>query len=149
MSTGFGTGQVDLRTVNTNLNDVQLRAAAGDHTALLQLIERHLSRLESRYVEPIAYSAQQINIQGSTTNFGQRIDFTTTPHNSVILSVIAGTLNLWVGDYSGMGQSTNPQIQIAAGTTQQLFLPLNGWVYTIVNPSSTVALLGSLIPVAL
>lgn len=150
MSAGFGTGQVDLRTVSpAKLTDLQLRAAAGDHTALLQLIERHLSRIDDRYVEPAAFSPQQLNIQGSAVTFTQRIDFTTTPHNSLLISVITGTLNLFVGDYSGIGQAANPHMQIAAGTTQQLFLPLKGWVYTVVNPSTTTALLGTLTPIAL
>lgn len=147
--TGWGIGGVDPRSQNQHLSKQQLAAAAGDTTALLQLIEQHLARIEERYVEPAMFSPNQISIQGSATAFTTRLDFSTQPHNSVIISVVAGTLNLLVGDYSGINQAANPHIQLSSGTTQQLFLPLQGRVYTIINPSSTSVLTAVLTPVAL
>ena len=115
----------------------------------MQLIEKHLAALEARYVEPQVFQPQQINIVASAAVFTQRIDFTTIPHNAVLISVQAGTLNLYVGDYSGMSQAANPHVQLVAGTTQQIFLPLLGRVYTCINPSTTVSLLACLTPIAL
>ena len=149
MPTGFGTGHIDQRVEHPQISDLQLQGAAGDTTALLQLIEGHLRAVRDRYVEPQLWQPQQINIVASANVFTQRIDFSTIPHNSVLISVEAGTLNLFVGDYSGMSQGTNPHIQLSAGTTQQIFLPLLGRVYTCINPSTTVNLLACLTPIAL
>ena len=91
-----------------------------------------------------------INIPGSAVAFSQRIDLSTQPHNSVILCVTAGTLNLWLGDYSQPAQAAQPNFgqYVAVSNTQFLF-KLSGRVYTIVNPSATVTLLASLVAIAL
>lgn len=149
MATGWGTAPVDIRTTHINLSDLQLRAAAGDTVALLQLIERHLQHIEAKYVEPALFTPQQITIKASGTVFGQRLDFSTQIHNSVIANVVTGTLNLWIGDYNGIGQQAQPHFQFVAGSTVQLFFPLAGRVYTVVNPSSTDDLVCCLTPVAL
>lgn len=147
---GFGVGAIDPRTENLQQDPLAIAAAGGDHTALLQLIERHLSRLEERYVEPALLQPQQISIPGSATVFTARIDLTTQQHNSVLICVTAGTLNLWAGDYSGISQGANPNLgSYAAVSNTQLFLPLAGRVYTIINPSTTVALVASMVPIAL
>lgn len=147
---GFGIGQFDPRAANIQRDPLELAAAGGDHTALLRLIERHLGRIEDRYVEPAMLQPQQISILGSATVFTVRIDLTTQPHNSVLICVNAGTLNLWAGDYSGIGQTANPNLgSYAAVSNTQLFLPLAGRVYTVINPSTTVALVASLVPIAL
>lgn len=147
--TGFGLAQVDPRATDQHVSKQELAAAAGDTTALLQLIEQHLARIEERYVEPANFSPQQISIPGSATQFATRLDFSTQPHNAFIVSVMSGTLNLFVGDYSGMAQATNPHMQFLSGTNQQVFIPLQGRVYTIINPSTTVLLLACFTPVAL
>lgn len=147
--TGFGLGQIDPRVNPTNVNRQLLAAEAGDTTALLQLIERHLRDLADRYAEPVNFSPQQINIQGSATAFTNRLDFSQQPHNSLLISVTGGTLNLLVGDYSGISQAVSPHIQVASGTNLQLFFGLAGRVYTIINPSATAALVACVTPVAL
>jgi hypothetical protein len=150
MSTGFGIGRVDPRTTNNQISDTQLKAAAGDHTALLKLIEQHLRRLQDKYAENPVFQPQQVFIQGASEAASLKIDLTTTPHNSLLLCVTAGTLNLWVGDYGGIGQSANPNAgQYVAITNQQLFFPLQGRVYTVVNPSTSVDLVACLTPIAL
>ena len=147
---GFGIGQFDPRTGNLQRDPLALAAAGGDHTALLQLIERHLGRLDDRYVEPALLQPQQISILGSATVFTTRVDLTTQSHNSVLICVTSGTLNLWAGDYSGISQAANPNLgSYAAVSNTQIFLPLAGRVYTIINPSTTVALTASLVPIAL
>lgn len=146
---GFGEARIDPRAQNQNISDQELLAAAGDHTALLQRIEQHLNNLDKRYVESPVLQPVQINIQGSATAFSQRIDYSNVPHNSVIVNVTAGTLNVWWGDYSGIGQSANPHFQVAGGQTTQLFLPLLGRVYTVVNPSTTIAVVACLTPAAI
>lgn len=147
---GFGMGQFDPRAANIQRDPLSLAAAGGDHTALLQLIERHLARIEEKYVEPATEQPQQINIPGSATAFTSRIDLSTQPHNSVLICVTAGTLNLWLGDYSGISQGANPNLgSYAAVSNTQIFLTLRGRVYTIINPSTTVALVASLVPIAL
>ena len=147
---GFGIGKFDPRAANIQRNPLALAAAGGDHTALLQLIEQHLGDLVARYAETQLLQPQQINILGSATQFTSRIDLSPQPHNSVLICVTAGTLNLWAGDYSGIGQAANPNLgSYAAVSNTQLFLPLAGRVYTIINPSTTVALVASLVPIAL
>lgn len=147
--TGFGLGQIDPRVNPTNVNRQLLAAEAGDTTALLQLIERHLRDLSERYAEPVNFSPQQINIVASGTQFTARLDFSTQPHNSLLISVTAGTLNILVGDYSGVSQAVNPHAQIGAGTTQQLFFGLAGRVYTLINPSAVTNLVACVTPIAL
>lgn len=147
---GFGIGSFDPAAANLQQDPLVLAAAGGDHTALLQLMERHLARLEERYVEPAVLQPQQINIQGSATNFQTPLDLTTLPHNSLLICVVAGTLNLWIGNYSGIGQGANPNAgSYVAVSNTQIFLPLSGHYYTILNPSTTVALVASLVPIAL
>ena len=147
---GFGAGQFDPEAANLQHDPLVLAAAGGDHTALLQLIERHLGRIDEKYVEPSLEQPTQINIPGSATEFTARIDFTTQPHNSIIICVTAGTLNLWLGDYSGISQAANPNFgSYSAVSNDQKFLSLRGRVYTIINPSTTVALTASLVPIAL
>lgn len=147
---GFGIGRFDPGAANIQRDPLQLAAFGGDHTALLQLIERHLANLDERYVEPALMQPQQINIAGSAVAFTERIDLTTQRHNSALICVTAGTLNLWAGDYSGIGQAANPQLgSYVAVSNTQIFLPLAGRVYTIINPSTTVALVASLVPIAL
>lgn len=147
--TGFGLAQIDPRVASPKLSELQALAAAGDTTALLQLIEQHLDRVEKRYVEDPLAAPNQVNIPGSAVAFTNRLDFSTTPHNSLIVSVTAGTLNLMLGDYSGLNQASQPHLQFAAGTVTQLFFPLQGRVYIVINPSSTIALTACVTPVAL
>jgi len=146
-NTGFGIGGVLPRP---NISPDEIAAAAGNHTKLLQLIEQHLRSIREKYVEQPLEQPQGINILGSATNFTQRIDLTSQPHNSLILCVTAGTLNLWMGDYGGMPQAAVPNFgSYGAGVNQQFFLTLKGRVYTVINPSATVTLTASLIPLAI
>src|SRR5689334_6389968 len=94
--TGFGLGD---NLPPPTISEDQALAAAGDHTRLLQLIEKHLRRVEEKFVEQPLEQPFPINIPGSATNYWQRIDYSNQPHNSFIICVVAGTLNLWVGDY--------------------------------------------------
>ena len=148
--TGFGLGSVDLATRSENISDLQLLAQAGDHTALLQLMVQYLKSLSDRYAEPQLLQPVQISLSGAAGQTTQRIDYSNQAHNSVLVCVNNGTLNLFAGDYSGMSQTANPNLgAYSAGTNQQLFLPLQGRVYTVINPSTTVTLTAVLIPIAL
>src|SRR5690242_3114365 len=144
--TGFGIGGV---LPPPNISQDQIRAAAGDHTKLLQLIEKHTRDLAEKFVEQPLEQPQVIQIAGSASAYFQRVDLSTQPHNSLVLCIFAGTLNLWIGDYGNPPQSAVPNFgSYAAGTNIQFFLPLRGRVYTVVNPSTTVTLQASLIPIA-
>jgi hypothetical protein len=145
---GWGTGKIDDRA-KKKIPEADLLAASGDTTALLQLIEQHTRAVSDRYVEDPLLQPQQIFIVGAAGAPSVRIDFSNQRHNSLIISVTTGTLNLFLGDYSGMPQAASPHLQIAAGSTQQFFLPLQGRVYTVINPSSTVNLTACLTPIAL
>jgi len=145
--TGFGTGGV---MPAPPITEEEAMAAQGDTGTLLKLMEQHLRRLAEKYVEKPVDQPNVFTIQASAAVFTKRLDYTTQPHNSLIICVNAGTLNLFSGDYSGVGQSTTPNYGIfTAGTPIQLFLPLSGRVWTIINPSSAVDLVASVIPVAL
>jgi hypothetical protein len=144
--TGFGIGGV---LPPPDISQDQMRAAAGDHTTLLKLIEKHTRDLADKYVEQPLEQPNVIQIVGSATAYFQRLDLSTQPHNSFIICVFAGTLNLWVGDYGNPAQSAVPNWgTYAAGANIQYFLTLRGRVYTIVNPSTTVTLQASFIPIA-
>lgn len=144
--TGFGIGSI---LPPPNISQDEMRAAAGDHTKLLQLIEKHTRAVAEKFVEQPLEQPNVIQIAGSTTAYFQRLDYSNQPHNSFILCVTAGTLNLWVGDYGNPAQAAVPNWgTYAAPTNIQYFLTLKGRVYTIVNPSATVTLQASLIPLA-
>lgn len=145
--TGFGIGGIQPRP---NISPDEMAAAAGNHTKLLQLIEQHLRNIEGKYVEQIVEQPQAINLTGAAGNFAQKIDMSTQPHNSFVIAVQQGTLNLWLGDYMIPGQTAQPNFgSFAAGVTQQFFLPLKGRVYTVVNPSAVTTLLAAIIPLAI
>lgn len=147
---GFGAGAIDPRTANLQQDPLELAAAGGNHTALLQLMVRYLRRLDDKYVEQALEQPQQINIPGSATQFTTVVDFSTQPHNSVLICVTAGTLNLWLGNYGGIGQGANPNAgSYAAVSTTQLFFALKGRVYTVINPSAVALLTATIVPIAL
>src|SRR5690349_15785707 len=100
--TGFGIGGV---LPPPNISQDEMRAAAGDHTKLLQLIEKHTRAVAEKFVEQPLEQPYPINIPGSATAYFQRIDYSNQPHNSFIICVTAGTLNLWVGDYGNPPQT--------------------------------------------
>jgi hypothetical protein len=146
-ATGFGIGG-DLPAPHVTVEQMQI--AAGDLTALLQSMEKSLSRLADKYVEQGIEQPNVFTITGSAITFSQKFDYSTQRHNSLILCVFAGTLNLFLGDYSGQPQGTVPNCgQFGAGPPVQLFFPLKGRVYTVINPSTTIALTASVIPVAI
>lgn len=81
----------------------------------------------------------------AVANASQTIDLLQSPHNSVIISVITGTVNLFVGNYGGV-VSAIPHAQFAAtGQPVQLMFPKTGRVYTVVASGGAATL--TLIPV--
>lgn len=137
---GLGIAPVDLRQAGQGISDLQLRARRGDVSALLQLIEQHTGKLADRYAEPQFFDPQQFTLTGAVGSVSAVFDLTATPHNSLLICVTAGTLNLFAGDASGFNQATPPGLcQIPAVTTQQLFFPLQTRRYTLINPSTTVS----------
>ena len=149
--TGFGMGGMT-PAPGRPLSDLQSRAMQGDTAALLTLIERHLARLDEKYVEqPLEQTnVIQLAVSTATLSQSQKLDYSSQPHNSLIVCVIAGTLNLYLNDATGASISQVPNFgQYAAGSNQQYYFPLNGRIYTAVNPSTTVVLQAVLIPLAI
>jgi len=146
-ATGFGMGSiVPAAPVSEELQQI----VAGDQTAILQSMERSLRRLAEKFVETPIEQPNLFTLTGGAGAFALKLDYSTQPHNSVIICVLSGTLNLWLGDYVGQPQTASPNAgQYSLGPPSQLFFPLNGRVYTVVNPSSAVTLVASIIPVAI
>jgi hypothetical protein len=139
--TGFGIGSI---LPAPNISPDQMAAAAGNHTKLLQLIEQHLRRLADKYD---ANGVEQPGVFSIAVGASQKFDFSTQPHNSIIITVGVGTANLFSGDYTGASSTAVPNMGIyAAGTNQQFFFSRRGRVWTIVNGGAT-TLTGSFIPV--
>lgn len=134
------------------MSDLQARAMSGDVSALLTLIEQHTKAVREKYVEQPLEQTNVIQIAGSAvvSAVSQKLDYSSQPHNSLIICVIAGTLNLYLGDNTGAPQAQVPNFgQYGAGTNQQYYFPLNGRIYTIINPSTTVTLQAAIIPLAI
>lgn len=136
---GFGLGEVDLAAQAQHISDLLLKAKLGDHTALLQLIEAHLSKLQDKYVESPYFAPQiiQVPFVGSGSSPTVKFDLSDTPHNSLIMFGFAGSAGLLFGDYVGSNPAIATHSTISAGSTIQLFFPLQSRVYTLVNPSTT------------
>lgn len=144
--TGFGVG--GRVPAPPPLTDRELAAAAGDTTALLQQIAENTGKTAGKYVNNPLNQPRIFTIPGSATAFMQFMDLTTLPHNSFVFMVQAGTANLFIGEYTGAGQSDVPNYgQWTAGEKQQFLMEEAGRKYVIVNPSTTVTLTCVLIPV--
>jgi hypothetical protein len=145
--TGFGMGGV---LPAPDITEAQKQIIAGDHTALLKGMEESLRKLSDKYAEQPMEQSTIINIPGSATVFSTRLDLSTQEHNALLICVTSGTLNLWLGDYGGVGQTAQPNCgQYGAVSNTELFFALKGRVYTIVNPSATVTLQASIVAIAL
>lgn len=145
--TGFGIGGV-LPPPNISRDD--MLAAAGDHTKLLQLIEKHTRALADKYAETPVEQPVSIFLTGNAGSIAQKIDFSTQPHNSLQICVFSGTLNLFLGEATNAAQTQVPNYgQYAALTNTQLFLTLRGRIWTVVNPTAGTNLLAFVTPLAL
>jgi hypothetical protein len=148
--TGFGVGGLhDARTATPHQSEQDLLAAAGDTTAILQQIAAYLKKLDDKYANDVNLIPVSVTLTGAAGSTTQRVDMTRVPHDSVIISVIAGTANVFLGDYSGIGQSVVPHLQVPAGTAPQFFFGRAERIYTVVNPSTTTTLQAFVIPIAL
>jgi hypothetical protein len=144
--TGFGVGGV---LPTPEISEEQKAIAAGDVTALLRSMEKSLSLLARKYAEVLLEQPNLVTIAASAAVFSAKLDYSAQPHNGVIIGVLAGTLNLWLGDYSGVPQAAVPNLgQFTPGPPIQLFFGLKGRIYTLVNPSAVTDLVVSIIPVA-
>lgn len=127
--TGFGQIGIDDHANPSPVSDLEHQSAAGDINATLRLIERHLRRLDERYVEPIFEQPGAYIVPASTS---VKIDLSSNVSNSIVFSVITGTANVWIGEYQGIPVGAVPNFcQLGAGTTQQFFFSPKGRIFTI------------------
>lgn len=150
--TGFGVGGV-MPPPSRMPSDRELKAAAGDSSAILQLIQADIRRIADKYVERPTIQPIIFNLTGTTkANATQVIDMTTLPTNAFAIYVYAGTINLFIGEYSGAGQADVPNFgvySLAGIATDQKFLTLEGRKFVLINPSTTVTASGVFIPLAI
>jgi len=96
-----------------------------------------IKAMKEKYVDGDVEYQQVFNLgtTGSPGTFSQRLDFTQTPFNTVIIAVQSGNLNFFFGDYSG-DVTAIPHVPVAAGQAPQYMLRTAGRVLTITNPSA-------------
>ena len=144
--TGFGVG--GKLVPPKPLSDAELKAAAGDTGELLKQIAANTKKQADKFVNSPLNQPVIFQIPGSATAFSRLLVLTTLPHNSFIVMVQAGTIKLFIGEYTGAGQSDVPNYgQWTAGEKQQFLLEEAGRKYVLINPSTTITAICQLIPV--
>lgn len=132
---GYGTDLVNISDV-VQLSELEELARAGDTTALLQLIERHLSALASRHASERKIQPTIVQIPA---NQSFKADFSTVPHNTLVLCAIVNNVGVLFGDYSGIPATVNPHVPVSTGLPLVIPTPLQGQVYTLLNNNATAA----------
>lgn len=93
----------------------------------LKQIARDIAKITDKYVCPETLQPVPLQLLASARS---KIDLTSIRHNSFILSVFVGTVDLWFGDFvSGTGDPSH--VQAPAGSTLQLQMPDGGRCYTV------------------
>lgn len=101
----------------------------------LKQIARDIGLIREKYVAPDTLQPIPLQLNAGAR---QKIDLTVIRHNSWILSVFVGTVDLWFGDFvSGTGDP--PHIQVPAGSTVQIQMPDSGRAYTVGATAAGVA----------
>jgi hypothetical protein len=141
--TGFGVGGKVVPP--RDLSDAELKALNGDTGELLKQIAANTRRTADKYANKPLNQPRIVQLAISTST---SIDLTTLPHNSFILMVQTGTINLFVGEYTQATIADVPNYgQWTAGEKNQFLLEEAGRKYVLVNPSATVAAVAVIIPV--
>lgn len=126
MPLGWGTGSED--DVGINI-PAKRPGGAADHIA------EDIRRIREKYCVPTLFDANPIDLIAGNNVV---IDRTQMKINSFVLMVITGTVNLWIGSYSGVpAAGAIPHFQVSAGNPPiQVALPESGYIFTVQASSS-------------
>lgn len=102
-----------------------------------------LHRIAQKYDGPNVENITPINLAPGKTS---KIDFSTTPFNSLIFNVETGTLKVFIGDYQLQPQAVGHMTVPGGGAPVQYMFNTNGRILTLANdPASVATVLGTLI----
>jgi hypothetical protein len=137
MPLGWGIGRDD---VGVNI-PAQRPGGAADHIA------EDIRRIREKYCVPPLVDPNPI-VLGINQNL--TLDKTQMKINAFVLTAISGTINLWIGNYSGQPSvGSIPHFQVAAGSPPiQIAMPEGGYTFTL-QPSAAGAATGTLTLMAL
>lgn len=132
---GYGTDSINISEV-VKLTDMEAAARAGDTTALLQMIEKHLSKLAERHAAERKIQPTIVQIPANQT---LKVDFSTVPHNTIIFAAVVNAVGVLFGDYSGIPATVTPHLPVTVGLPLVIPTPLQGQTYTLLNNNATAA----------
>ncbi len=111
-------------------------------------MQRDISRMADKYVGDTDCDYQQVfnlAVSPQPTSFN-RLDYSQTPFNTIIITCVTGQVFVWFGDFVGDVSATPHLVVPAGGPSVQFLIPKRGRVVTIANPSTTVTATGCIMP---
>jgi hypothetical protein len=103
--------------------------------------------LRERYVQPQLFLPSTFNLTAAAPGNFAKVDFSQMKVNSVLVSVISGTVNLWFGDYTA-NLTSPPHAQfVALGAPSQIMIPVGPYTFTIASTGGAAVV--TFVPMAL